>query len=67
MILLRNLSGVHPTAAAVAAVYALLVGLFIYREVKPRDLRRVLMNTVINTAIVLFVMERHRCLGGFNC
>jgi tripartite ATP-independent transporter DctM subunit len=50
-------------AAAVAAVYALLVGLFIYREVKPRDLRRVLMNTVINTAIVLFVMGAASVFG----
>ena len=42
-------------AAAVAAVYALLVSLFIYRGVKLRDLRQLLVNAARTTSTVMFL------------
>jgi tripartite ATP-independent transporter DctM subunit len=42
-------------ASAVAAVYALLVSLFIYREVKLRDLRQLLVNAARTTSTVMFL------------
>lgn len=46
-----------PTEAAViAAVYALFVGMFIYRELKVSDLYHVLLNAAKTTSIVLFLV-----------
>ncbi|WP_213686056.1 TRAP transporter large permease subunit [Roseicyclus sp.] len=46
-----------PTEAAViAAVYALFVGMFIYRELKVSDLYQVLLNAAKTTSIVLFLV-----------
>jgi len=46
-----------PTEASVAAVfYALLVGLFIYREVRPRDVLAVLKKSVISSAVIMFII-----------
>ncbi len=42
-------------AGAVAAVVALLLGLFYYREISIRDLPRILLATAKTTAIVLFL------------
>ncbi len=48
---------VTPTEAAVLAiVYALIVSLLIYRELKLRDLPRILMESGISTAIVMFMI-----------
>lgn len=44
-------------AAVVAAVYALFVGMFIYRELKVAALYRVLLNAAKMTAIVLFLVS----------
>jgi len=43
-------------AAVVAAVYALLVSLFIYREVKLRDLLQLFINAAMTTSVVLFLV-----------
>ncbi|WMT89192.1 TRAP transporter large permease subunit [Pelagibacterium sp. H642] len=43
-------------AAVVAAVYALFVGLFVYRELKIKDLYGVLLNAAKMTAVVLFLV-----------
>ena len=46
-----------PTEASVAAVfYALVVGMFIYREVKLRDLLPVLKKSVISSAVIMFII-----------
>lgn len=46
-----------PTEAAViAAVYALFVGMFIYRELKPRDLYEVFLKAAKTTSVVLFLV-----------
>ncbi|MGE5255515.1 MAG: TRAP transporter large permease [Hyphomicrobiales bacterium] len=42
-------------AAVVSAVYAFLVSVFIYRELKIKDMLQVLVNTVRGTAVVLLV------------
>jgi tripartite ATP-independent transporter DctM subunit len=36
--------------------YALLVGLFIYREVRPRDLLPVFKKSVISSAVIMFII-----------
>ena len=41
-------------AAVVAAVYALLVSLFVYREIKARDLMPLFVNAARTTAVVMF-------------
>ncbi|WP_366657187.1 TRAP transporter large permease subunit [Fodinicurvata sp. EGI_FJ10296] len=43
-------------AAVVAAVYALFVGMFIYRELKIADLYQVLVNASKTTSVVLFLV-----------
>ncbi|WP_299819683.1 TRAP transporter large permease subunit [uncultured Jannaschia sp.] len=43
-------------AAVVAAVYALFVGLFVYRELHLRELYTVLLNAAKMTAVVLFLV-----------
>jgi tripartite ATP-independent transporter DctM subunit len=43
-------------AAVVAAVYALFVGMFIYRELKPSDLYGVLLRAAKTTSVVLFLV-----------
>lgn len=48
---------VTPTeAAVVAAVYALFVGMVIYRELKPRDLPSVILQAAKTTAVIMFLV-----------
>ncbi|MEX8518460.1 MAG: TRAP transporter large permease [Leptothrix sp. (in: b-proteobacteria)] len=42
-------------ASAVAAVYALLVSLFVYREVKPSQITQLLINAARTTSTVMFL------------
>ncbi len=53
------LSGLFtPTeAAVVAAVYALLLGMFVYREIGLKDLPQLLLEVGINTAVVMFIVS----------
>ena len=48
-------------AAVVAAVYALLVSLFVYREIKARDLMPLFVNAARTTAVVMFRWRRPWC------
>lgn len=43
-------------AAVVAAVYSFLVGLFVYRELKVRDLYRLVLSAGKTTAVVMFLV-----------
>jgi C4-dicarboxylate transporter DctM subunit len=46
-----------PTEAAVVAVfYALIVGMLVHRELKPRDLPLVLRKSVISSAVIMFII-----------
>jgi tripartite ATP-independent transporter DctM subunit len=44
-------------AAAVAAVYALVVSMFIYRSIRLRDLPDILVETMVTTAVVTFIIS----------
>jgi len=53
-----------PTEAAVLAViYALVVGLFIYREIKIRDLPRIFMSSAVGTANILWLVGAATIFG----
>lgn len=58
LILFGILGGVFtPTeASVVAVVYALLVGLFVYRELKPRDIPRIVIESVRMTTSVMILV-----------
>ena len=43
-------------ASAVAVFYALLVGLLVYREIKPRDLYTILRKSVLSSAVIMFII-----------
>lgn len=43
-------------AAVVAAAYALFVGMFVYRELKPSDLYHVLLRAAKSTSIIMFLV-----------
>lgn len=43
-------------ASAVAVVYALFVGLVIYRELSPRDLYAVLRKSALSSAVIMFII-----------
>ena len=43
-------------ASAVAVFYALVVGMVIYREIKPSDLPRILRKSVISSAVIMFII-----------
>ncbi|MEI4488661.1 TRAP transporter large permease subunit [Frigidibacter sp. MR17.14] len=43
-------------AGVVAAVYALVVGMFVYRELKPADLFGLMLNAGKTTAVVMFLV-----------
>ncbi len=48
---------VTPTeAAVVAAAYALFVGMFIYRELPPRELPHVILQAAKTTAVIMFLV-----------
>lgn len=42
-------------SAAIAAVYAFILAIFVYRELKPKDLFKVLSKTVITSASILLI------------
>jgi C4-dicarboxylate transporter, DctM subunit len=53
-----------PTEAAVAAsIYALILGMLVYGEIKPADLPRILWETVQNTTQVLFIVAAASIFG----
>jgi tripartite ATP-independent transporter DctM subunit len=53
-----------PTEAAViAVVYAFILGVFVYREINPRDLPRIFLETAMTTASLLFIVAAASVLG----
>ncbi len=50
-------------AAAVAAVYGAFVGLFIYRELKWKDLPRTLLSAAKSTTMIMFVVGASNVFG----
>ena len=43
-------------AAVVAVVYGLIIGLFVYKEIKWKDLSRIFSESVITTSIIMFII-----------
>ena len=53
-----------PTEAAVVSVfYGLIVGIFIYREIKLADLKGILLNSVLTMSTVLMIMAASNAFG----
>jgi C4-dicarboxylate transporter, DctM subunit len=53
-----------PTEAAVAAsLYALILGMLVYGEIRPADLPRILWETIQNTVQVLFIISTASIFG----
>lgn len=50
-------------AAAVAAVYGIVVGLFIYRELKLRDFPKIIFQAVMGTTIIMFIVGAAKVFG----
>ena len=44
-------------AAAVAAAYALFIGMVVYKSIKFRDLPRIFVETMVTTAVVTFIIS----------
>jgi tripartite ATP-independent transporter DctM subunit len=43
-------------ASVVAVVYAIIVGVFIHREIRPRDLYPIFKKSVISSAVIMFII-----------
>jgi len=50
-------------AAAAASIYALILGMLVYREIKVKDLPRILWETVRNTVQVMFIISAASVFG----
>ena len=50
-------------AAAVAAVYGIFVGMFIYRELKLKDFPKIIFQAVIGTTIIMFLVGAANVFG----
>jgi len=50
-------------AAAVAAVYGILVGLFVYKELKLRDFPQIIFQAVIGTTVIMFLVGAATVFG----
>lgn len=50
-------------AAVVAVVYGLIVGVLIYREIKPRDLPEIFSSSVVTTAVIMFIIAGASAFG----
>ena len=50
-------------AAAVAAVYGIFVGLFIYKELKLRDFPQIIFSAVISTTLIMFIVGAAKVFG----
>lgn len=44
-------------AAAVAVVYGLFVGFFIYKDLKLKDLPKILQEAILSSAMIMFIMD----------
>jgi tripartite ATP-independent transporter DctM subunit len=50
-------------AGAIACLYAFIVGLFFYRELNFKDLYRIALNTMMMTALILFIVGAAKVFG----
>ncbi|NLZ53446.1 MAG: TRAP transporter large permease [Thermoanaerobacteraceae bacterium] len=52
-------------AAAVAVVYGILVGLFVYRELEWREIPEILFRSAVGTAVIMFLIACANFFGWF--
>lgn len=59
------LSGVFtPTeAAVVAVVYGIIVSIFVYKEIKFKDLYKIFLNSIVTSSKIMFIMANAAVLG----
>lgn len=50
-------------AAAVAVVYGLIIGFFVYKDLKVPDLPKILKSAITSTAVVMFIMNAAGLFG----
>lgn len=50
-------------AGAVAAFYALIITLFVYKEIKIRDLPKIFFETALTTGVILFIVSTASIFG----
>ncbi len=50
-------------AAAVAAVYGIFVGLFIYKELKIKDFPKIIFQAVMGTTLIMFIVGAAKVFG----
>ncbi|MCL1941560.1 MAG: TRAP transporter large permease, partial [Synergistaceae bacterium] len=50
-------------AAAVAVAYGLIIGVFVYKDLKLKDLPRVFINTAVSTSVVMFIVATATLFG----
>lgn len=50
-------------AAAMAAIYSLLIGVFLYRKITFKDMARILNATVVNSALILLIIGAASLFG----
>ncbi len=50
-------------AAAVAAVYGIFVGMFIYKELKLKDFPKIIFDAVIGTTLIMFIVGAAKVFG----
>ncbi|MFK8795131.1 TRAP transporter large permease [Planococcus plakortidis] len=50
-------------AAVVAVVYGLVIGLFVYREIKFKDLAAIFSSSVVTTAVIMFIIAGASVFG----
>ncbi len=50
-------------AAAVAVAYAFIISFLVYREIRLRDLPRILIDSIVTTSIIMFVIANSAIFG----
>lgn len=50
-------------AAAVASVYALIIGFFVYGELKIRDLPKIIASAIYGTVVIMFIVAAAKVFG----
>lgn len=50
-------------AAAVASVYALIIGMFVYKELKVRDLPKIVASAIYGTVVIMFIVAAAKVFG----
>jgi C4-dicarboxylate transporter DctM subunit len=50
-------------AAAVAAVYGIVIGMFVYKELKIKDFPKILFQAVISTTLIMFIVGAAKVFG----